>query len=156
MRVGRGGLIWQQREGAMLHSAPHALFFVRAQEWLVMEEEYARMRQQLAALAEQRAGLEQLVRGPGSARDMPVCLGRLCCTVLVLCPQSTACCPLQAAPQTEQAQHLKEWLGVAQQELLTTQSQLQESEAEVRRLTAQLEAARQEHGGAAGAEGAEV
>ena len=53
----------------------------------------------------------------------------------------------------EHAQHLREWLDVAQQELLTTQSALQEKEAEVRRLSAALAAARTAR---AGGEAAEV
>ncbi len=50
--------------------------------------------------------------------------------------------------RAEHAAHLKEWLDVAQEELLNTQSQLQESEAECRRLSAALATARQ--GGADG------
>lgn len=49
----------------------------------------------------------------------------------------------------EHAQHLKEWLDIAQEELMDTQSRLQDRESECRRLTtqlAQLSAARAEAG----------
>ncbi|GAB4821257.1 hypothetical protein N2152v2_008303 [Parachlorella kessleri] len=98
----------------------------QVQEWLLMEEEHVRLRDELAALVEQRANMEASYQ---MLTDKP-----------------------RQKSQAEHTQHLKEWLEVAQEELLTTQSQLQESEAEVRRLAGQLEAARTQGAGSNGQE----
>ena len=64
-------------------------------------------------------------------------------------PLSGPLCLMQSErPRDEHTVHLKEWLEVAQRELQITQSQLQESDAKVRKLSAQLATARQEKGGA--------